>query len=367
MKTVIHQIRTPVKREGAGRYLMLTLISFALSVIVTRVILQVTNYPQLAWGEFHIAHILFGGLMLFVAALLPLVLANRSIYVASAVLSGAGVGLFIDEVGKFITRQNDYFYAPAMPIIYAFFLLTVLVYFQVRKRPRKDARAELYRSLDSMAEILDYDLEPHEFASLKRRLKYVSQRKESPALADLAGKLLKFLDFRQLDIVPRSHNLIERVGVKLEKFEEKYIHKGLYKAALILWLTASGIIAISDLAGSYVAFFSYEALYELVSRLISSGILVSDASIYWFLVRLSLEALVGVALVVSAFLLAKGSEKTGVSIAYYGILLSLTTVNLLVFYFDQTRAFLSTAGQLTLLLMIIHFQHRFLYSSETIS
>ncbi|KKQ97190.1 MAG: hypothetical protein UT23_C0016G0007 [Candidatus Woesebacteria bacterium GW2011_GWA1_39_12] len=361
---IIHQIRTPVKREGAGRYLMVTLISFAVSVIVTRVFLQVTNYPQLAWGEIHIAHLLFGGFFLFVAALLPLVLSNRSVFVISAVLSGAGVGLFIDEVGKFITQANDYFYPPAMPIIYAFFLLVTLIYFQVRKMPRKDARAELYRSFDSLSEILDYDLEPHELASLKRRLKYVSQKKDSPAYAELAKKLLKFLDSKDLKLVPQKHNLFTRLVSRLEKSEEEFVGRSFYKAALVLWLTTSGAIAIGDLVRSFTAFFSSEALFALASRLVSSGVLVSDASIYWFLVRLVLEALVGISLIVSAFLLAKGAEKTGISIAYYGILLSLTTVNLLVFYFDQTRAFFSTLGQLTLFLLIIHFRHRFLVLQE---
>src|SRR3972149_4350581 len=364
MKSVIHQIRTPVKREGAARYLMITLVSFALSVIATRVLLQFTGFTRIGGGDIQIAHLLFGGFFLFIAALLPLILSNRSIYVISAVLTGTGVGLFIDEVGKFITSQNDYFYPPAMPIIYAFFLLTTLIYFQVRKRPKKDARAELYRSLDSLAEVLDYDLEPNELNDLKRRLKYVSQKKDHPALSDLAQKLLTFIESGKLDVISKKPNIIEKTLESIEKIEDRYFKKGIYKASLILWLTTSGVIAIADLVRSYAEFFSSEALLSLVARLVSAGILVSDSSIYWFLVRLTLEALVGLLLIVSAFFLAKGSEKTGLSIAYLGILLSLTTVNLLVFYFDQTRAFMSTLGQLTLLLLVIHFRHRFLLASE---
>ncbi len=80
-----------------------------LTVTLIRLFLAITGYPQLGWGELHIAHVLWGGLALFSAVLLALVLTNRWAYSLSAILAGVGVGLFIDEVGKFITQSNDYF------------------------------------------------------------------------------------------------------------------------------------------------------------------------------------------------------------------------------------------------------------------
>src|SRR5215212_10500513 len=116
--------RTPVRRASAAHYVALTLLSFATTVLLTRLYLALTGYPQLGSGEFHIAHMLWGGLLLFIAALLPLLLTNHWAFTTAALLSGSGVGLFIDEVGKFITRNNNYFHPLAAPIIYGVFLLT---------------------------------------------------------------------------------------------------------------------------------------------------------------------------------------------------------------------------------------------------
>ncbi len=140
MNRLFSHIQTLVKREGAESYLLYSLLSFAASVSLTRLFLELTGYPQLGNSELHIAHVLWGGLLLFIAALLPLLLANRWVYTVGGMLGGAGVGLFIDEVGKFITQSNDYFYPPAAPIIYAFFLLVVLLYLRVRRTASEDPR-----------------------------------------------------------------------------------------------------------------------------------------------------------------------------------------------------------------------------------
>ncbi len=74
-----------IQRESAGQYLLLTLVSFAASVTLIRLFLSLTNYPQLGGGTLHIAHVLWGGLLLYIAALLPLLFANREIYRIAAI------------------------------------------------------------------------------------------------------------------------------------------------------------------------------------------------------------------------------------------------------------------------------------------
>jgi len=143
----------PIQRTDAERYIQLSVFGLAASISLTRFILEATGYPQLGNETLHIAHCLYGGVILYVGCLLPLVYSNEWAFTWSGILSGAGMGLFIDEVGKFMTVNNDYFFPAAAPVIYGFFLLTVLLYVKVaRKSADIEEESEPDVSLESVAE-----------------------------------------------------------------------------------------------------------------------------------------------------------------------------------------------------------------------
>jgi hypothetical protein len=123
-----------IQRKDAERYIQLSILGLAASVSLTRFILEATGYPQLGNETLHIAHCLYGGVILYIACLIPLIFSNKWAFTWSGILSGVGMGLFIDEVGKFMTQSNDYFFPAAAPIIYGFLLIMVLLYIQVARR-----------------------------------------------------------------------------------------------------------------------------------------------------------------------------------------------------------------------------------------
>jgi hypothetical protein len=364
MNRWISRVRQPVKRESAEQYLLLTLLSFALSVTLTRLFLSLSGYPQIGGGELHIAHMLWGGLLLFGAALLPLVWANRWVYTAGALLAGAGVGLFIDEVGKFITKNNDYFYPAAAPIIYAFFLLTVLLYLRMRRPPARDARTELYRVFDGLQEVLDHDLDPQERADLKAQLHFIAEQQDRPDLSRLAAELDQFLEADSLHLVSRTPSLWERSVARLESFQSRWITRRRLKAILVVGLAALSVQALFDPVVIAVILLLPIDGSRWLPSLVELGRVRSATSLMGFRIQLGLEGAIGILLLVACILLLMGRERRAMMFSYFALLMSLTTVNLLVFFYEQFSTIALAVLQLGLLMGVIQYRRRHLAPSR---
>lgn len=343
------QRRHAVKRARAEGYVLFTLVAFAASVIVTRVYLEMTGYPQIGSGNLHIAHVLWGGLLLYVAALLPLIMLNRSALIWSAILNGVGVGLFIDEVGKFITRDVDYLYPPAAPIIYAFFLLSVLLYFFVRRPIRHDARAELHRAIEELPALVDGVLLEQERQEIYERLVF-AQQSSNPRYAMLATTLVGYLETEQqpltaetLGTVQNLRRIVVRWGQKLGRRRHRRI---------ILWLVGlNGLQAVVDIILLVIIALVPNLLSQpLGQQLVNDNTLRSVDDLPWFLARLGLQLAIGLIALVAFVLLRRGHEERGIRTAIFGLVLSLTTVVMLTFYLDQFHAISNALFQFTLLL-----------------
>lgn len=344
-------IRQPVRRPKGDTYLLLTLLSFALSVSLTRLFLALTGYPQIGGGDLHISHVLWGGLLLFIAAMLPLLLANRWVYRVTAILAGIGIGLFIDEVGKFVTSSYDYFFTPAAPIIYAFFLICVLVYLQVSKPRPRYPRSELYAALELLEEVLDHDLDEFEHQEIKDHLSFVIQQGSDPELASLAHDLLNFFERDQLSLASSHPGWLQHLLERLRTFESRRLDQVRLKKML-----AGGILALG--LGSVIVPTITTILFFV------EGSPESLSETYWYLAFQLILLGAGILLLYGVILLRNGFEEKGLRIGYITLLAFLTIINLFLFYYYQFAIILAAIYQFVLLLGVLHYQRRYTKSTS---
>jgi hypothetical protein len=70
---------------------------------------------------------------MLVAILLLLLYLSSSTRLAAAVTVGAGLGAFVDELGKFVTSDNNYFFKPTAAILYVLFVILFLATREIRR------------------------------------------------------------------------------------------------------------------------------------------------------------------------------------------------------------------------------------------
>lgn len=118
--------RTFVRNRRSSVLLERFLIVSVATVLVIRLYLAATHYPQVGGGGLHISHMLWGGLGMLIALVLSLAFVGRYVQAVVAILGGIGFGTFIDELGKFITSDNNYFFQPTLTLIYIIYIVMFL-------------------------------------------------------------------------------------------------------------------------------------------------------------------------------------------------------------------------------------------------
>lgn len=357
-------VTQPVRRVEADHQWLLLIASFGASVVATRLFLQATGYPQIGGNTLHIAHLLWGGLLLFVAVALQLTVANQWVYNVSAIIGGVGIGLFIDEVGKFITRTNDYFYPFAAPIIYGFFLITVLAYLYLRQRRPNQSRAYLYWALDELKDIVDQDYTEEERKAVNDVLQEVLATSQNATHRQIAQSLM-VVSANASVIAPPEPNILQRLGRRAHNYEERYLGRRLFRFVLIaayLFSSLTGMVLMLLLVGLAG---SKEFRTDLQQALLDQAFVSQSADSAWIYAMIVLYIIEGLLYVVGALFLLVRRDSRGTGIGRVALIVDLMVVNLLAFYFNQFAMISSTLLALVVLLGTEHYRTRFLNTPQS--
>jgi hypothetical protein len=252
-------------------------------------------------------------------------------------MGGMGIGLFIDEVGKFITQSNDYFFPPALAIVYGFFLLTVFVYLYFRRPQRPDARQAMYRAFEGLQDAVDGDLDLEEAARIGAELAIAenSDREEIVSLAEaLSGVLQAEMQHLPAAEPGRWQQITTAVG-SLGRRMGRRMHRAIIAVLLILWLALTiGYIVI----------------------LVQGGAHLDSQVVQWRGPLVAVQALVGALMIVAVVAWLAGKEELGLKLGVSGFLLSLVALQTLYFYLSQFSALTATLLQLAFLQILLAYR-----------
>ncbi|MFC5139374.1 hypothetical protein ACFPK1_14120 [Actinomycetospora rhizophila] len=345
--------RGPVPREDAARSVRLVAVTFGVTVVVTRLYLALTDYPQIGGGEYHLAHALWGGLLLLVGGLTALAWSNRWVSTATAVCVGVGSGLFVDEVGKFITARNDYFTPLAAPIIYAVFLgvlgLAILARRARLDRPRVLAYSVAVRSKD----LADGPLRPADRAALLRDLTALATHTSRPDLVAYAAALRPVVEAAPVEEPPTR---TRPVVAGLRRAEAALVPRWVHRVVLVVGSLLLGLVSLVGLA-VLLALWSSDPDVQIV---LDDRALLPGSRPPVLVVASAGEAVVGVLLLVAAGALLLGRDRLGVRLCRIGLLVALAGVNVALGYLDAELVVVAVVAELALLVIADRFRTRFL-------
>jgi hypothetical protein len=213
-------------------------------ILVIRLQLWATNYPQLGGGGLHIAHLLWGGLFMVIAIGMLLSFLGRGFRLPAAVVAGVGFGFFIDELGKFVTEDNDYFFKPAAGIIYLIFVALFLLTRWMQSSRGFSQREYLVNAVDALTDAARRDLDAD---ARQRALELLARADPADPLTEPVRRLLEEIDPLPAREPGRVGRLVARVRNGYIAAVERPWFERLVAIVFGLWALVS-LVAIATLA-----------------------------------------------------------------------------------------------------------------------
>lgn len=162
-------------------YLESFLVAAIVTMLLVRFYLYLAGFPQVGGKGLHVAHLLWGGLLMVAGIALFVNYLDRTAHHIAVVVAGAGFGLFIDEIGKFISSDNNYFFRPAASLIYVVFVSLYLLFHLLQRERNVTQREYLLNALEAYREAV---VRGYNRASIERARSYLKRAGDDDALAE---------------------------------------------------------------------------------------------------------------------------------------------------------------------------------------
>ena len=230
MSRLRFDLRSPVRSADADLFDAF-FVSAVATLLVIRIFLEATGYPRLGGNGLHVAHVLWGGLGMVLSIVLLLLYLSPTTRLVAAIVGGAGFGAFIDELGKFLTADNNYFFKPTASLVYVLFVVLFLVTRQVRLFRTLSPEENLVNAVELSEKLVMGDLSD---AERERALQML-------ALSDQADPMVPALRERFLAArgQPTETSFVRRLGATARARYQRIAGSRWFRRAIagffILW------------------------------------------------------------------------------------------------------------------------------------
>lgn len=227
-----------VRNLDALFYLEIFIVCAVASILIIRLFLHLTGYPQLGNSTLHIAHMLWGGLLMLVAIVMLFSFMGKRIELWAAILGGIGFGTFIDEVGKFVTSDNDYFFEPSISIMYIIFVLIILSIHTIRTGWTYTKKEYLVNALKGLEEVALQDIDQDEKA---RVLKYLDKSDPENPLAKSVRDLVSSSKL----VATTEPGWYTKVKMSFRNFYAKVVGYKYFRSAIVIFFVGQLLFTLT--------------------------------------------------------------------------------------------------------------------------
>ena len=338
--------RLPPRRADVTQLLETVLFCAIATVLIVRTELYLTNYPQVGGHGLHIAHLLWGGLLMLVSIGILLAFVVPSARRVAAVLGGIGLGLFIDEVGKFVTSDNNYFFKPAATIIYCFFVVFFLVIRQIERTREFTHREYLLNTIEMVKEV------PMLRMSTERRERAQRMLARTDPADPLVPWLQRMLEDPRAGVTPHVGPLTRAVGAVQRRLRSLVELPG-FRTAIILVFAVRVAFSAIGVAGLLAVTEPHLESHRVKASSGIHSLPYTEADRHFVQVALGASAVVAIILtLVGIERLLRGRMVSGYLMLEYGLLVSIFLTEVFAFAHSQFAAALGLVVNLVLLVIV---------------
>ena len=204
------------------------------TILLVRMILAATGWPQLGGGKIHFAHLLWGGVGMLLAFILFMAMQGRLWNFLATLSAGIGFGLFLDELGKFITSDNDYFFQPAIAIMYVLFVVLFFVFRALGRVDRMGPETALVNSFDFAKEAVMRAMNTGE----RDEALYVLGR------ADQADPMVQAISavLREVRVPDSGPNPAQQLWQRVTQLVERLVGRRWFRRVVLWWFILTTLV-----------------------------------------------------------------------------------------------------------------------------